>query len=382
MIGNIIKGRSFGTVVSYAATKDKARYLGGNLVGETPKTISLEFDIVWDLNPSVSKAVFHASLSLSIGEHLLDEQWHTVAKDYLKGMDLSKNQYVAYIHQDRPHEHIHIIANRIRLDGSTVSDSFDFSRSDKVIRNLEQKYGLTPTISSKDILRRSQPTGELRQLERTGEESIRARLQDLIDQTTDTKQTMPEFITRLKEVGVNSKVTLTTSSQIRGISYELNGQAFSGTHLGRGYTWTGLMKHKEIEYDPSMHNATLVASSLAVIHEDLRSLSERVLDKAKKFLIRLASIDALKKNKKGQSYYTGPRRTIVWAEKESRLSIYDNESKEELLRVILGEKPIYQKETLTETDSLILDEALEILEKMSEKTKSTKHTQEDSLKIG
>ena len=160
---------------------------------------------------------------------------------------------VLYIHQDTHNEHIHIIANRVRFDGSTVSDKFDYSKSEAIIHNLEQKYGLVPTVSSKDVLRKSQANGELRQLERTGEESIRQKLQDLIDQTASLNQSYPEFIARLNEVGVKAKVTLTKDSKVKGISYEFSGMAFSGTQLGKAYTFPGLQRHKGIEYDSSTH---------------------------------------------------------------------------------------------------------------------------------
>jgi hypothetical protein len=287
-------------------------------------------------------------------------------------MSFSNNQYAIYLHQDTPHEHIHIIANRVGLDGSVVSDSFDYSRSEKIIRHLEKEYGLVPTVSSKDVLRKSQANGELRQLERTGEESVRQKLQDLIDQTASFNQTMPEFIARLKEIGVNTKISLTKGGAIKGISYEFSGMAFSGTQLGKTYTFPGLQKHKGIKYDSSMFNPTTEALDTTMLKTNQRILSEKVFLKAKKLFNHLDKIKALEKNQQGQYEFTGKKRKMVYCPKEKRFSLYDNQSKEELLRVFLGENIVYDKENLTETDLLIFDEVLEMLEETQEQSPKQK----------
>ncbi len=127
-----------------------------------------------------------------------------------------------------------------------------------------------------------------------------------------------------------------------------------------------------------MFKATIEASEKTMIPTNTHSIREEVFDKARKILNRLALMKALKKSEEGQ-YYSGKRRTIVYSEKESRFSIYDTNSKEELLRVILGEKPIYEKENLTQEDVTIFEEALRVLSEMTEQ--SLKRSQEDSLEI-
>jgi len=66
-----------------------------------------------------------------------------IAQDYLKGMGFEGCQDVVYRHTDQDHDHIHIVASRIRLiDGKTISDSWDYRRSESVIRGLEKAYQL------------------------------------------------------------------------------------------------------------------------------------------------------------------------------------------------------------------------------------------------
>ena len=61
---------------------------------------------------------------------------------------------------------------------------------------------------------------------------------------------------------------------LMSISYELNEIAFSGTHLGRAYTFNGLQKHRGVEYDPKQDSDAKALLSVRV-HMRLCSLRPR-----------------------------------------------------------------------------------------------------------
>ncbi|WP_225396216.1 relaxase/mobilization nuclease domain-containing protein, partial [Escherichia coli] len=70
------------------------------------------FKTVSSFRQDIKKPVFHAFLSLPKNEHLTDQQWEEIAKDYLKEMniDIEKHQYICVRHNDTDKEHIHIVA--------------------------------------------------------------------------------------------------------------------------------------------------------------------------------------------------------------------------------------------------------------------------------
>jgi hypothetical protein len=170
------------------------------------------------------------------------------------------NQYVVVRHTDRDHDHAHIVASRIRLDGTTVSDSWDYRRSEAAIRQLEQDYGLRSLHSSQEQDSRSPTTGEQRLLARTGDESIRVQLQRSLDQATQSPVTMPQLIEQLEQNGISVRIRDRQPGEISGISYELNGIAFSGTHLGKAYTFQGLQRYRRVNYD--LHRDTELIKKL------------------------------------------------------------------------------------------------------------------------
>jgi hypothetical protein len=87
------------------------------------------------------------------------------------------------------------------------------------------------------------------------------QLQDLIDEVTQDNPSMPEFVERLQQQGVEVQVGLTRTGIgfSKGISYNLDGVALSGNQLGKAYTFSGLQKHRGLSYDQGRDNALIEA---------------------------------------------------------------------------------------------------------------------------
>lgn len=259
MIANQVKGKCFRGVLNYLHYKEGSRLIGNTMAGKTPEILAAEFAVARQLNLQLKKPVYHSSLSLPKTEHLSDDRWNAIADEYLKGMGFTDSQYVVYRHSDKDHDHIHLVASRIRItDGTTVNDSWDYPRSEKLVRELENKYELTSTVSSNQKYQRGQANGERQLIERTGEESVRAKLQQAIDKQTQEPITALELFNRLNDGGIEARISLNKRGKIKGISYSLNGVAMSGTHLGKAYTFPGLQKYKKVSYDENFYNKTLI----------------------------------------------------------------------------------------------------------------------------
>lgn len=263
MIGNQTKGKSFRGLLNYLENKQGASLIGGNMFGRNARELAREFRLSRQLNPEAQKVVHHVSLSLPPGEQLENETWCELADKYMEEMGYTANQYVIYRHNDSDHDHIHIAASRINLDdGKITKDSWEYVRSEKIIRQLEHEYSLQPARSSRDKLNRAPSIGQQRRIEREQQEYERgeraaapfvptkAKLQELIDRATTDRPTMPQLIERLQQSGVEIRHGLTRNGKSKGISYAMDGQQFSGTTLGPAYTFPGLQKHKGIDYQP------------------------------------------------------------------------------------------------------------------------------------
>lgn len=266
MIQSIHKGRGFRGVLNYVFGRAKSpEIVGGNMYGTDPRDLAHEFAEWRELRPGLSRAVFHSSLSLPHGpggrEELGDAHWREVAERYLEHLGYGRSPFVVVRHRDTEHDHVHIIAARIGADGRAVSDSHDYRRGEEVLRQIEREYGLTQVRSAHEAERAALAPGEMRQLERKGEVSVRLRLQDLIDRAAADRPAMSTFITRLQEAGVEVAPRVATTGHVSGISYSLDGVGFRGSALGRSYSWAGLRENLGVDYQPDRDLASVRAAA-------------------------------------------------------------------------------------------------------------------------
>ncbi len=249
MIAKQVKGKSFRGCISYVLSKEGAEMIHSNMLGETVDELSREFGQSRKLKPNLQKCVYHASLSLPKGETLTKNKWGEVSQKYMKEMGFDGSQFVAVMHKDTEHQHIHIVASRIRLDGTVVSDSNDYKRSEKVIRGFEKEYGLQRVKPSREVEFAALSHGELRKVLNERNPSLKMRLQRIISDATNEKQSMTTFINKLELQGVGVIANISEKTgHISGISFVLDGELMKGSDLGRGFTWSKL-KNKGINYE-------------------------------------------------------------------------------------------------------------------------------------
>lgn len=164
MIAKTIKGKGFRGAVAYDLQKGKSILLDTNMSAKHKASVNAfaqEFGIVRSLCPNLKKAVCHVSISIHPNETLTDNEWCKVAHTWLNDMGFTNNQYIISRHTDTKHPHIHILVNRVGLDGSVVNDSYDYKRQEVIMRKLEKEFGLINVQNSKEVQKTSPKKGEL-----------------------------------------------------------------------------------------------------------------------------------------------------------------------------------------------------------------------------
>ncbi|HHV4878218.1 TPA: relaxase/mobilization nuclease domain-containing protein [Klebsiella pneumoniae] len=254
MKGNVAKpGRSFKNRVDYIL-KDDHDFICSNMASDYNNVSDLtdEFKTVSSFRQDIKKPVFHAFLSLPKNEHLTDEQWQEIAKDYLKEMniDIEKHQYICVRHNDTDKDHIHIVANRIGLDGSVWLGQHSAFNTIAACERLEVKHGLTITDGLKGQKSEvSAPTkNEIEQALRTGEKPARIVLQNALQAAMVGKPDLETFVERLQAVGIEPRFNVASSTgNVAGVSFSVNDIAFKGSSLGKKYSWNTIKS--KVKYD-------------------------------------------------------------------------------------------------------------------------------------
>ncbi|KDL52945.1 hypothetical protein AD94_05014 [Klebsiella variicola] len=150
----IKRGKSFAGVVQYALKpgahhKSDPIIIGGNMLGDSALELIAEFDSTKHLRQDVAKSVWHNSLRLPNGESLTNEQWSSIADDYMKRMGFSDTHLRCYVLHDDEGQHIHIIASRIDIaSGKLYLGRNENLISTRIISELEITHNLTVTMTA------------------------------------------------------------------------------------------------------------------------------------------------------------------------------------------------------------------------------------------
>ncbi len=163
MVAKINRGSSLYGALVYNQEKVNeatARIISGNrmitdITGNTDKSLQqamLSFENYLLVNKNTEKPILHISLNPSPEDYLSDQQFGELAKDYMDRMGYGDQPYIVYIHEDTGRRHIHIVSTCVDEKGDKISDTYEWNRSMKVCRDLEQKYNLKNVTDKKKEL--------------------------------------------------------------------------------------------------------------------------------------------------------------------------------------------------------------------------------------
>ncbi len=262
MKGNVGKhGKSFKNRVKYIL-KDDHDFICSNMSADKNNVSDLtdEFKAVGKFRTDIKKPVFHAFLSLPDTEHLTAEKWEEIAKDYLKeiNIDIEKHQYICVRHNDNGKDHIHIVANRVGVDGSVWHGQHSAFNTIAACERLEKKHGLTITQGLKgqksDV---SAPTkNEIEQTLRKGEKPARIVLQNALQAAMLGKPDLQTFIDRIQAVGIEPRFNVASTGNVAGVSFSVNDIAFKGSSLGKKYSWNTIKA--KVKYDKNRDDELII----------------------------------------------------------------------------------------------------------------------------
>jgi hypothetical protein len=238
MIGKLSMGAGAAGAISYCYYDKKATdgngenivrgellYSNEVFITKLPNTnlhvhsLAAQFHEVAQLNTRTEKFIWHQTFNFPPEEKVSNETMVKIARDFAREFGFEHNQYLVFRHHDKPHEHFHIIANRINANGqNTATDKKNYERIQLFCREMEKKYGLSVT--------------ENKQKPYTQSNSIQAdKLRKLIDAHLPSCSTLSELSIALKKQGIIVYLG-------RGISFtdRNSGVTFKGSALGRHYS--------------------------------------------------------------------------------------------------------------------------------------------------
>lgn len=295
MLAVIYKKSSFLKTLKYVLGKEDAAMISKNISGESPDTLNQEFLESKNTNHRVQKHCAHLILSLPKQESIDDLTMSYIAGDFLESMgyrnsnDITQNvPFVAVRHHDKEHEHIHIIASRIRFDSSCVSDSWDYLKAQNATRAIAAKYDLSIAPVSCNAIAKDLATAgidasvspnrspSIRQINANHQEpSFKETIGEAIENALTNSKNLTEYASNLYDNGVVTKAKF-DGKELLGFSYAYKDKYAAGNQISRRYSWINIQNEWGLEYNPTLDYKPLqqvAAVALKYKGEELPPLS-------------------------------------------------------------------------------------------------------------
>lgn len=132
MISRILYRETVHGVLNYVFGKEGSIVLGyQNTISEfnTPTKFFTNVLHFQGQRHDTAKRYAHITLNLPHGEHLNDETFYKLAKDYMEEMGYGAQPYVVVRHSDTIHEHIHLVSTTVNESGTLINLRNDYRRN-------------------------------------------------------------------------------------------------------------------------------------------------------------------------------------------------------------------------------------------------------------
>jgi hypothetical protein len=279
--------------------------VASNMGGRTQAELAAEFREIQSCANRRGDPVWHVSLAAHPSEQFCDQQWALFAIELINrvgrladpqnevGISTEKNQYVVIRHHNEEHSHVHILLNRVNLQGQTCYCNWSIKTLHTACAELERDYGLVQcdhdksqrngkkqhsSMSPQAVLRLEQKETQTGTKESVLEKersrlSVRSFLQEAIDSATADSPSMPLLLRRLKQQGIDAQIAYTRTGKVKGISYALEEARFTGTLLGKHYTFQGLQKYKGVQYKEDLDQESWGAGGAGRVPADATQIA-------------------------------------------------------------------------------------------------------------
>lgn len=261
MIGMAQACKGGGALASYVMKEEKGYELCRNGVsGSTPREITDEMKIIQDLNQRAENRTISIVISpeKSEGQKLTDVQLEKITKDFMNklGIDPKKQQYIAFVHTEKSHKHIHVIANRVQENGKLISDHHIGKRAQWAGHEVAKENGLT---SAKEVMiEKLQTLEQNKDLNKEIRKEIYRKHLHVMSKVPDSMET---YIGMMKDLNVKITPVINKQGAIQGhrIIDLGTGKSFKASEVHRQLGLANLMKQGLPFKDPKISLTTAIA---------------------------------------------------------------------------------------------------------------------------
>jgi hypothetical protein len=241
MIG---KGKAIahgGNAIEYALRESKLdKIVGRNMIeSDTPVDILREFEMVNQHNYRCKNKYMRYEIGIAPQDidRLKPGDMIKIARTFAHKMGLQNHQWMACTHKDTGKPHIHLIANRIGVDGKVFDTTFMSNRSARIAEEISREMGLT---IANDVHKQKQHQEAYTDPAR---QQAKERLQQIAYKELRNNKSLEDFLYGLEKKGVGIEPANNKQGKIYGIRFNYEGQTFKASEIGREFGFHSIAKN-------------------------------------------------------------------------------------------------------------------------------------------
>ncbi|MDD4590783.1 MAG: relaxase/mobilization nuclease domain-containing protein [Parabacteroides sp.] len=219
--------------INYAMRESKMdRIVGRNMIdSDNPADILREFEMVNQYNYRCKNKFMRYEIGIAPQDidKLKPEDMNKIVRTFTKKMGLQNHQWIACTHKDTGKPHIHLIANRIGVDGKVFDTTFMSNRSAKIAEEISREMGLT---IANDVRKQKQHQEAYADLAR---QQAKEKLQKIAYYELFKNDSLEGFLHGLEREGVGIEPAKNKQGKTYGIRFNYEGYTFKASEIGREF---------------------------------------------------------------------------------------------------------------------------------------------------
>lgn len=300
----IAKGKAVShgkTVIEYVLRDKKlGDFVDKNmLTSERPEEILQEMKWMQRHNTRCKNKLLRFEIGIAPADRdkLSDGELIRIVHDFSRKMELTNHQWFAVTHKDTNNLHIHLIANRIGLNGKVYQTDFVSNRASRTAEEISRELGLT--IANKVVAKKKYQNPKADKTRETKKDEVRKIAYKLLGEKVGTgKAGFLSFTGELRNHGIHVETMRNKQGKAYGFRFLYQGETFKASEIGREFGYRSLFRQFGLEDVKPQIGKTVVP----IYKPQTQELTQSALDTTTNITTELASALGNLLNVHGEDY--------------------------------------------------------------------------------
>ena len=249
----IAKGKAIShgrNAINYVLKEDKLiEFVVRNLIGgQTAEEILREMNLTHLYNNRCKNKFLRFEIGIAPNDisKLKSGDLYKIATSFAQKMGLDSHQWFAVTHKDTKNLHIHLIANRIAINGKVYQTDFVSNRSARTAEEISREMGLT--IANKVVTKKKYRHPKADKTREAKKDEVRnIAYKALGNKTGSGQNAMLALIKELHKQGITVETMRNKQGAAYGFRFLYESEIFKASEIGREFGYRSLFRQFGLE---------------------------------------------------------------------------------------------------------------------------------------